>query len=481
MNKENNLKINPRITNSLPILSHYGFLPKKLIGIGKDAVSFVAKKENDLFVVKVLSDYAKKYLPITKDVLSKCKSNNFFDVSILEDDIIVYNYINLKSTNLSIKNFFNNLMYICDFQKELLEKNLVMWDLGITGANYMISETGMKIVDYGGNAFLYTNKNDAPIKPPRLNLVIANNEFIKQSIMLHILVIGLGQKNAASIASWIQDNVRLDLSLSKIMQFGRSANIEPLFIKISSLDLTSKLGWQYFKDVIMEYLEVNSQIIQEKADIENVIINGDEVQIFGYQNYSISSTKLTPINKGHQWANTEMKWKIVFNIMKKLKFDSYLDVGSNLGLYVFTAKILCKTKNVMGIDYNVDYIKVCKDISSKLNLGCNFHTGSLGNIDQVFECVSLLGVVHHLYCRTENFSSFAKIIEKINSISKKYVIIEVPTEQDPKAFKWINIPSRDNIERYSIENFLKEAKKRFHSVLKIDEVTSERPIFLLEK
>ena len=77
MNKENNLKNNPRITESLPILSHYGFLPKKLIGIGKDAVSFVAKKENDLFVVKVLSDYAKKFLPITKDVLSKCKSNTY--------------------------------------------------------------------------------------------------------------------------------------------------------------------------------------------------------------------------------------------------------------------------------------------------------------------------------------------------------------------------------------------------------------------
>ncbi|SVD93766.1 uncharacterized protein METZ01_LOCUS446620, partial [marine metagenome] len=159
MNKENNLKTNPRIIDSLPILSHYGFLPKKLIGIGKDAVSFIAKKENNLFVVKVLSAYAKKFLPITKDVLSKCKSNNFFDVSILEDKIIVYNYINLESTNLSIKKFLNNLIYICDFQKELLEKNLVMWDLGITGANYMISETGMKIVDYGGNAFLYTNKN----------------------------------------------------------------------------------------------------------------------------------------------------------------------------------------------------------------------------------------------------------------------------------------------------------------------------------
>ena len=61
------------------------------------------------------------------------------------------------------------------------------------------------------------------------------------------------------------------------------------------------------------------------------------------------------------------------------------------------------------------------------------------------------------------------------------MIIEVPTEQDPKALKWINVPSRDNIEKYSIENFLKEAKKKFHSVLKIDEVTSERPIFLLEK
>ena len=54
MNKENNLKTNPRIIDSLSILSRYRFQPKKLIGIGKDAVSFIAKKEEFIFSIKLL-------------------------------------------------------------------------------------------------------------------------------------------------------------------------------------------------------------------------------------------------------------------------------------------------------------------------------------------------------------------------------------------------------------------------------------------
>ena len=88
-------------------------------------------------------------------------------------------------------------------------------------------------------------------------------------------------------------------------------------------------------------------------------------------------------------------------------------------------------------------------------------------------------MVHHIYCRTENFSSFSKIIEKIDADFKKYVIIEVPTERDPKAMKWANIPSRNNEEEYNLTNFIKAAQKKFRSVIKIDNVTSERPIYLL--
>ena len=329
--------------------------------------------------------------------------------------------------------------------------------------------------------FLYTDFKSAPIKPPRLNLVYANNQFIQQTFLLHIIVIGFGQRGAAKISTWIQDNHRLDISLEKIMQFCRGTSFETIFQEILSIDLTTKLGWEKTKHIIKKYLNNNTKIVQELADIHKVIANKDGLKVIGYQNYLINSSSLKPINMGHEWANTKKKWSIVFEIMKKLEFKSYLDVGSNLGLYVFTAKVLCGSKKAIGIDYNKQYIKICREISAHLDLGCEFENLSLGDINESYDCITLLGVVHHIYCRTENFSSFSKIIEKIDAISKKYVIIEVPTERDPKAMKWANIPSRNNEEEYNLTNFIKAAQKKFRSVIKIDNVTSERPIYLLNK
>ena len=98
-----------------------------------------------------------------------------FKIQILNDEIIFYDYVDLNSPNPNPIDFLRNLIKVCDFQRELLLQGIVMWDLGITGTNYMMSNSGMKIVDYGGNAFLYTDFKSAPIKPPRLNLVYANN------------------------------------------------------------------------------------------------------------------------------------------------------------------------------------------------------------------------------------------------------------------------------------------------------------------
>ena len=472
---------NPRIHSAISLLSQHGFHPKKLIGVGKDSVTFKAKKGNKLYIAKALSDYARIFLPITKDVLSRCKSASLFKIQILNDEIIFYDYVDLNSPNPNPIDFLRNLIKVCDFQRELLLQGIVMWDLGITGTNYMMSNSDMKIVDYGGNAFLYTDFKSAPIKPPRLNLVYANNQFIQQTFLLHIIAIGLGERGAAKIATWIQDNHRLDISLEKIMQFYKGTSFETIFQEILSIDLTTKLGWEETKHIIKKYLNNNTKIVQELADIHKVIANKDGLKVIGYQNYLINSSSLKPINMGHEWANTKKKWSIVFEIMKKLEFKSYLDVGSNLGLYVFTAKVLCGSKKAIGIDYNKQYIKICREISAHLDLGCEFENLSLGDINESYDCITLLGVVHHIYCRTENFSSFSKIIEKIDAISKKYVIIEVPTERDPKAMKWTNIPSRNNEEEYNLINFIKAAQKRFRSVIKIENVTSERPIYLLNK
>ena len=89
------------------------------------------------------------------------------------------------------------------------------------------------------------------------------------------------------------------------MQFCRGKSFETIFQEILSIDLTTKLGWEKTKHIIKKYLNNNTKIVQESADIHKVIANKDGLKVIGYQNYLINSSSLKPINMGHKWANTE--------------------------------------------------------------------------------------------------------------------------------------------------------------------------------
>ena len=133
------------------------------------------------------------------------------------------------------------------------------------------------------------------------------------------------------------------------------------------------------------------------------------------------------------------------------------------------------------MDYNSDYINVCNKISERLNLNCKFESNLFKNITGEYDVVQMLGIIHHIFIRTEQNNSFKTIFKKINSITKRYLIIEFPTENDPKAKKWTNIPSRNKIHYYNQENFLHEAKKYFSDIKLIDNTTIHRPIYLMVK
>src|SRR4051812_41620184 len=85
------------IRQAQELIQHYGFRPRAVLGKGKDAIVFKAEKEGAAFVVKVLSPYAKSFLPITKDFLVNCRTDEVLDVQIQDDQILFYSYRNLSS------------------------------------------------------------------------------------------------------------------------------------------------------------------------------------------------------------------------------------------------------------------------------------------------------------------------------------------------------------------------------------------------
>ena len=62
----------------------------------------------------------------------------------------------------------------------------------------MQTEAGnLRLVDYGGNAFLFANETEVSISFPKM-LVKADNEFIQNILLTHLITFGIGKKKFQS-------------------------------------------------------------------------------------------------------------------------------------------------------------------------------------------------------------------------------------------------------------------------------------------
>jgi hypothetical protein len=159
-----------------------------------------------------------------------------------------------------------------------------------------------------------------------------------------------------------------------------------------------------------------------------------------------------------------------------------VDIGSNLGAYVFTGKVHYNIPNCTGIDYNTNYIKCCNNISKYLNLkGCSFITGKMHNLKQKYDLVLFLGIIHHLYHRTDDYGSIEAIIEDVAKINNKYLLIEFPDEKDPKASKWTKMPGRITNAQYSHSEFIRVLDLHYRSTAKVGNIGESRHFYLCVK
>jgi 2-polyprenyl-3-methyl-5-hydroxy-6-metoxy-1,4-benzoquinol methylase len=251
--------------------------------------------------------------------------------------------------------------------------------------------------------------------------------------------------------------------------------------------LTKSNSWIALETKIIDIIQSSKYGTQEAADINTVNFIENGVVVDGYQSYKIQDGKLTPIaSPDNKLWSTEKKYEIVSKAMALItsreEIKSFLDIGSNLGLYVFNSSVNFKIDNSTGYDYNIEYIKVCREIQKGLNLSnCSFEQKGFAEIDKSFDCVVAMAIIHHLYHRTETWGSLDKLMKKFSEITNKYLIVEFPTENDPKASRWTRMVGRDIEETYSHENFLTATSKYFSSYEIIGKIGETRVTYLLKK
>ncbi|MDQ5927780.1 MAG: hypothetical protein QG633_218 [Patescibacteria group bacterium] len=474
-----------------------GFAPVRKLGAGKDGATFLCHKETDMVVVKYLSHYGKCFLPLTKLFIEKkIHDAHFYAPIVIDDEILSYPFEDLKKPEVNNETFKRYLLEICEFERVLVSHGMVYWDFGFSSSpNYMLTHEGqLKVIDYGGNAFLFLDRSEVFAAGysdrPRPNLVFAETQYIAIQLLLHIITIGLGRKGMERYSSEAQDTSLEGLRKLKetCIREIKGTSYELIAECVVEVDLCSQAGWVSLAANIEKNLDTKV-ILTERADIDSISFTQDGVRVVGYQSYELRNDAITPLQNEHAndlW-DTASKMKVVshaFDLIAKNQPlpETFLDIGSNLGLYVFLANRVYGVPHAMGIDYNPDYVSVCNEIVMRLGMeGCNFERGTFGEHEQKHDIVLALGLIHHLYHRTEGSGSLEVILEKFSKITGRFLIIEFPTEKDSKARKWTDMPFRKKQDEYSLKRFEELATRYFGTVQKIGGTSPTRPIFLLEK
>ena len=220
--------------------------------------------------------------------------------------------------------------------------------------------------------------------------------------------------------------------------------------------------------------------VLEQADIDKINFKGHDsriVEVRGYQNYNLTPDSVESLNnptKKRPWVDTKVKSDFFLKLINEIEPKSYADFGSNLGYYVFL--LASRGISSFGIDYNSEYINLCKALQKRFNLkNAKFKQGNLELWTQdkdTYDLVTVFNVLHHLYDRTEKYKNMQKLVDDFALKSYNVVLFEFPTENDSKGHKW----TMDT--NYSEELFVKAIESRFKKHIRIDGHTEHRPYYM---
>ncbi len=269
-----------------------------------------------------------------------------------------------------------------------------------------------------------------------------------------------------------------------------------------------KLGIKIFKSFMyLEYVFLPStiksaRINKEKKLHQNIemnqkillsILNRLKKKLLSLEpNSSSFWAKYTKNRDHYSNKDIEIKKKIIENFFKINK-GKVLDIGCNIGEFLFIASKNCEETHGIDIDENcINHIQ--KNMGEKNisvaninisnpspNIGWNNEetNGYLKKNINYFDTVIFFGLVHHLV--TIDRIPLAEIILLLSKLTKKNLIFEFVSNQDQK-FRELASINIDLYKDFSKEYFEVTVNKYF-KIIKIHELdhNSNRQVYILEK
>ncbi len=461
------------------------------LGRGKDGLSLLVRESDDsLRVHKILSDYGRSFLVRTLELFPVFEKLDWFFPLRKEEHGFSYPWEELEPPAGYTRDFLGVVDQVCRMQMELVAEGWVYWDLGSGHSNYLMTRDGaLRVIDYGGNAFLpLHHAGPRPALPCwRANVLSYNAEFVRLQLLLHICEFALGELHARTLRMASQygaTGVRRGIDWTQRRL--RGTPWEQLTPVILQMDPRRPDDWRTLAEQAAALAQDDSLAdLQEEADIDSVELREKGVTVEGYQAYSIDGKEIAFASKGNLW-DTRQKAEIVDTVLSKLRsapeFRSMLDIGSNLGAYVFLAGVRYDLPRCIGVDYNGKYIETCTRIADHMGLSnCQFRVGRFSEEDERVSLTLALGLVHHLYQRTETFGSLGDIVAHLASTCTHWLLVEFPDENDNKAGKWTRMPGRASHSPYTKAEFEARLGEHFARVEAAGNIGPTRHFYLCSK
>lgn len=460
------------------------------LGQGKDGVVVKRTSAAETRIVKVLSSYAKRFLPRVQRLAEIQRAPSplkFLFPLAVSEHTVSYPFESLEPYQLERAEMLSALKSISELQSALLQRGWIWWDFGNDHFNFMKTEAGeLRVIDYGGNGFIPL---ESPDRIPQCRPMLAeyNEYFMKACLLLFITEFIVGEKNLGFFRTACQFSERASVKTIELLENRlRSSSFEKIFQLVQENPLNEVGSWRRISKEL-ELLSGQDNLVLEGADIDEITEEGDGITVKGYQHFFINkrTSNINILHSKDLW-DTKQKAKFVCDFLESSKEyidltkSTFLDIGCNLGLYVYLANINYKLKYATGVDYNKAYIETNKEVLSKLSIGnASFKQGSFSQVDGEYDLVVLVGLIHHLFQRTEQYGNLGSILECLSRYTKQFALIEFPDENDPKAKKWSALYRAES--EYSLKEFEKQIKIYFKSYLKIGKMADTRHMYIVSK
>lgn len=163
-----------------------------------------------------------------------------------------------------------------------------------------------------------------------------------------------------------------------------------------------------------------------------------------YHSYAVQEHRLVDIN-----PNLQMRAEDIATICNRLGARSVMDVGSNLGGFLFYLEQFGDRSRLLGIEGDKRFVEECHKVSDRLRSRVRFLQQGVMSVDlqeSAYDTMILQNVYHYIY---DKVSNHREIFAKFRSLARSIVWYNPMSKADPVIGQHANSNPQTDWDRYS--------------------------------